>query len=164
MGFGKDGKGFILYDVLNVQPGALGTKDVVLSAGQFTGNLDEDFRIVKMEMYAAWNSQAAGDILMFGVCNGDLTAAQVEECIEAVPADIDDVPANEFTMRAVFPLAIFHDNFAGTPVAAIEKTLRWTFKNPEGWTYWVYNPDSAIPVTTGGKLNVFIKIYGVWVT
>ncbi len=111
MGFGKDGKGQILYDQTNLAVGALAAKDAAVSASQY-GTLVEDFRIIKMEYYIGYFPQGAGDFLLFGIANGELTAQQIEECLEATPQNYNDAVGTEQAGRQVFPLAILGEGTA----------------------------------------------------
>ncbi len=67
-------------------------------------------------------------------------------------------------MRQVWPLEILGEGSGGSGELAIhnEKSLRWTFANPDGWQYWVYNPTPG-PITTGAEVTLIAKIFGVWV-
>ncbi len=165
MGFGKDGKGVILYDNFNFTLTGLTTRDVNETASRV---LREDFRLIKSDYWVTMDSTIHGDVVMFGIANGDLSAAEIEEAIESVAVDSNDVPAIEEGMRAVFPYDVCsanNDNAAGdgatSDVRSGSKTIRWTFKDPAGWNFWFYNMS---PGTFGtGGMNLFLKHYGVWV-
>ncbi len=165
MGFGKDGKGVILYDNFATTLSGLTSRDVQDVASRA---LREDFRLIKTEWFVQLASTNHGDTILFGIAEASLTDAQIEECLEAVAVDSDDVPAIEQNARAVFPLDLAvtsYDNAAGDgaesgPVRG-EKTIRWTFKDPSGWSYWFYNLSGAT-FGTGG-INLLLKHYGVWV-
>ncbi len=134
MGFGKDGKGQILYDSFNLAPGALASKDLAAAAGRY-GALVEDFRIIKMDYYIAFVPQGAGDHLLFGIANGELTAAQIEECLESAPLNYNDAVGMEQAMRQVWPIVALGDASGATGVTVVTGSvnLRWTFANPDGW-------------------------------
>ncbi len=161
MGFGKDGKGQILWDALNQGLGALAAKDVVAFGARA---IQEDFRILRLDYYAAWKAAAAGDAVLFGLADGALTAAEIEECIENQALDSNDVPAIEQSMRPVWPMDMLVDSAGGTPNVSGSIKPRWTFKDTDSWQYWAYNPDSSTALTTGGELPLVCKIFGVWVT
>ncbi len=165
MGFGKDNSGIILYDRITISPAALVALDLAKTDSAIT--LAEDFRILRMDYWVDYGPQAAGDIILFGVADGALTAAEIEEALEARAGDSNDVPETEQSMRAVWPLEIMGENSAGSGSPSLGTkgsiNLKWTFKDPDGWTFWLYNTDSANPLTTGSKLSVITKIFGVWV-
>ncbi len=163
MGFGKDGKGQILYDSFNFAPGALAALDNAVVPGRY-GALVEDFRIIKMDYYIGYTPAAQGDFLLFGIANGELTAQQIEECLESSPLNYNDAIGSEQAGRQVFPLEILGEGSAGGNSAGIKgsENLRWTFANPDGWQYFLYNFTGG-PIATGSLVEFICKIYGVWV-
>ncbi len=173
MGFGKDGKGQILYEAA-INDGALGTlasKDVVEFGGSYHEALEEDFRILKCEYMMAIAPAQAITVLdgpiVIGFAAANLSAAEIEECIEAVPVNRGDILL-EKTMRPVWPLEImvFEDPDTGNSGAFVRKgsfNPKWTFQNPDGWVWWIYNLSTAA-LTTGSLLSIFAKYFGVWVS
>ncbi len=104
--------------------------------------------------------------ILFGIADADLSAAEIEECIESTLLNPNQVPANEESMRAVWPLEMLtmHDPDQG-PQELVRKgsiNLKWTFRNPAGWNYWAYNA-SGVVITTGSFIQCFSKSFGVWV-
>ncbi len=172
MGFGKDGKGQIIYDSNRQDLAALAANDAVLLPGRNATNMVDDFRIIKMDywigIFPATGITVLNGPIMFGVADGELTAAQIEAALEGTVLNASDTDL-ETSMRAVWPLEIFMlpDPNGGTGsdplVRSGSKNLRWTFHNPGGWTYWVYNM-SAFALTTGSVIDVITKNFGVWVS
>jgi len=172
MGFGKDGKGEILYDSVNGQPlGTLASQDVVLLPNNYDGGvLVDDFRIIKMDyMISVRPAQAVvvfdGPVII-GIAQGNLTAAQIEECIETTVLNRGQVES-ENAMRPVWPLEII---MLPDPDAQINEltrkgsiNLRWTFPNPSGWVWWAWNK-SGFALVTGSTVEAHAKIFGVWVS
>ncbi len=172
MGFGKDGKGTIIYDqVSGADLGALAAVDLTAIAGNQFGATIEDFRVLKMDYHVAISPAAAITVangpLLFGVASGHLLASEIEECIESVLLNRGGIPEGEQAMRPVWPLETFiiHDPDQG-PQSDLTRdgsfNPRWTFTNPDGWRYWVYNMSSFV-ITTGSLLSAITKSYGVWV-
>ncbi len=163
MGFGKDGKGQIFYETSILAPGALAAKDALVDPnGQYNqGTLLEDVRILKSEIKIDVRSGTAGDVVLIGMANGELSAAEIEGSLESTPLNSNDRGELEKALRAVFPIVQFT---IGDDPASIDivKTLRWTFNNPEGWSWWMYNPRTAA-MTTGAEIILFAKHFGVWV-
>lgn len=162
MGFGKDGRGTILYDRKEFALGALAAQDVIAASGGYTNLIEDGFRIIKGEFYIIYNAGAVSDAVVVGIASGELDASQIEEAIEARPTNSSDVPEAERTMRPVWPLAEFHA--ANGPVnKTVFKTLRWSFNDSSAWSYWAYNPYEAAGLVDGGTVTIFAKLYGVWV-
>lgn len=168
MGFGKDGKGNILYDVKTITLGALAAADVISATAH---NLAEDFRIIKTEYYMSFlpgSFDALEGPIVIGLASAGLTDAEIEECIECDVQDSNDFPDIEQALRPVFPLEILTQQGDGTnPVHGTwtvkgEKVVRWTFVNDAGFKFWAYNL-SGNALTTGGLVYIFAKHYGVWV-
>lgn len=172
MGFGKDGKGQILYDLVEIDIGGLAADDLA-STGSTTGtNLLEDFRILKTEYFitTVFADSVDGPIVV-GMAAGGLSAPEVEECIESTPTDLSDVLESEQVMRPVWPLETFViTSYSGTnELTTVGKTIakdsftpKWTFTNPSGWSWWAYNNSNAALAATG-RVYIFAKHYGVWV-
>ncbi len=152
--------------------GALAAQAAVKVDGNSVG---EDFRMLKNEIWAQIDG-ATGDqlnSLYFGLCDGALTAAQIAEAITSETTDRNDIPAKEQNMRPVWILGsvtsrqdqtIINAEFIGangSPEMIWKK--RWTFSNPEGWDYFVFN-NSGVTLTTGALCRVVQKAYGLWVT
>ncbi len=168
MGFGKDGKGVILWDVNTISTGALASADAVV-AGSY-GSLTTSFRILKTEYFMGANFagvDAQEGPLLVGIASKALSAAEVEECIEATPANHSD-NANEHSMRAVWPLETFFqlgDTSSAIPANVSAKgivNLKWTFEEDGGWNWFAYNY-SGVALTAGATINIVAKHFGVWV-
>ncbi len=171
MGFGKDNKGAMIREG---QRGAVGE---VLSAKvkKFASLvvLEEDFRILKSNIVCYIEDADAGDGagLMFGICNGELTETEIEECLEATgPVDRNDRLAQEKAERNVKILGavldpvgaqIVFSGVEGGPL--IESKHRWTYSNPEGWAWFIYN-NSNTSIAIGANFVLEATHFGVWVT
>ncbi len=168
MGFGKDGRGQILYGRTNLAVGALAALDATFVSDGYGGGsgLDEDFRILKLDYYLNYEPQATGDVVLVGIADGHMTAPEIEEALEARPNDGNDVPAVEEVMRPVWPIAIMGGSESGSGRTVYQGSInvRWTFKNPEGWNWWVYNIDNSNALTTGSIFHSITKYFGMWVT
>lgn len=168
MGFGKDKRGQILYDSASYALGTLADQTALKIGSRYAGLIEEDFRISRIELWASWNTIGADDEgpLYLGLACNELSSAEIKECIESAPLLRSDRVEIEEAERPVWPFEILHtigNRESGRTVVHLERKINWTFSNPDGWTYWVYN-DSGIALTTGSGLVVFAKIWGVWVT
>ncbi len=135
--------------------------------------LTEDFRLLKSEIVASIGGLSAGDGegLVLGLANGELSVAEIAECLTVDgPDDRNDRLAHEKAMRAVWLIGHFVKDEVttarligsdgGSPV--IFKGKPWTFSDPEGWDLFVFNLGAAL--TTGSSLQVQYSAYGLWVT
>ncbi len=172
MGFGKDGKGTIIWDRLSSAAlGALAPVDVVGLSGSVFNAMVEDFRILKMDYFVGLQPAQAIVVqdgpLLFGVASGHLLAAEIEEAIESILLNRGGVPEGEQAMRPVWPLEVFvmHDPDQGPQSDLTRKgsfNPKWTFTNPDGWRYWVYNMTGGA-IITGSTISLITKSFGVWV-
>ncbi len=170
MGFGKDGKGAIITqkDLIT-----LGTLNAATAIKQATGIAIEDsFRLIKMEIAAMMTGFTAGEGPIHLYCvNDELSVAEIAEAINAAgPVNRNDRLAQERAERAVFLLGSFGATAAAEELHGadgqefvVNKTIRWTFNNPEGWSIVAFN-DSGATLTTGAVIRFVAKYFGVWVT
>ncbi len=145
-------------DVISVQRGQTNTEDVKLLHCKYS-----------MTFLPSLTDTFEGPITV-GWAPGDLTDAEIEECIEAVPLHDSDYPAIEHSQRPVFPLETFSmliDTTNGLNVGAVplvkqgEFKPRWRIQEETGWRWWAYN-HSGSALATGGFVEVFAKWFGVW--
>ncbi len=82
MGFGKDGKGVIIREGRAQAIGALAAATGFLIATKLATL--ERFRMLKSEVFASIIGLTGGEGtgLVFGLADGDLTLAEIEEAIE----------------------------------------------------------------------------------
>ncbi len=174
MGFGKDGLGVIqkYQDSLTLLALAGGTavkSNTVLA-------ITDDFRLIKVEVanFIEMLTAGEGKGLVLGICNADLTAAQIAENMEAAgPLNRNDRDKAEQAMRfckilgvagALGPAASDTEgqflNEHGGPF--LKDTVRWTFSKGVGYAFFVYNYDNTT-LTTGAIVRLEITSYGVWV-
>ncbi len=173
MGFGKDGKGAIIRESSAATLGAMNNDAGTELAGPA---LEEDFRILKTEgnvkISNLTTTQGAGLELWFA--NGELSVGEFLECIDLDgPLDRNDRVSQEraerfvkFVSAIVSPIVpteviLYFLNETGGP--QISFNPRWTFSNPEGWSFFLVNR-SGSQLTTGASLEVTMTHYGVWVT
>lgn len=165
MGFGKDGKGTIGY-LANVSD-ALGTlaSQTVLKS-DVTVSPEDDFRLLKTETYMSESGGTAGEAVLFGIADNELTITEIKECLEAEPKDRNDAIGNERALRAVFPIGVISLGAAGNAPQFMEPIVtkpRWTFSDTEGWCFFYYNFGPAA-LTTGSIISLLTKFYGVWLS
>ncbi len=170
MGFGKDGKGVILRQV--VDAAALGTIDrgTTILLGTAPGIL-ERFRIIKSEVYATVIGLTSGEGsgLFLGLADGDYAIAEVDAAIENTgPLGPNDAIAAELAERWTTILGatdgetgterVFENKMGGH---LMEETIRWTFARTKAWNFFVHNLGAQL--TTGATVSIRAKHFGVWV-
>ncbi len=167
MGFGKDGKGAMIRERHIITLGALVAGAVLKSDAQLA--IEEDFRIIKTEVFPSLLTHAVGEApIYFGIADNELSVTEIAEALEVDgPLDRNDRVKVEQAERPVWILGQFlgdQQDVSDNPFpVGIVKNLRWTFSNPEGWTWFAFNggPDN---LTTGAFLRLYAVHYGVWVT
>ncbi len=170
MGFGKDGKGAMIREIQSV---ALGTLANVTALKLSTITLGEDFRILKSEILAKVGGLTAGegDDLLFGICNAELTVAEISEAIVVDgPTNRNDRDGQEKAERNVKILSSSDQVLSAVDRAFLGENggpmiiskHRWTYSDPEGWAFFVFNNGSALQ--TGATAVAIATHYGVWVT
>ncbi len=163
MGFGKDGTGAILREHNAITTGTLASVTAVKQAGAIA--IEDDFRIIKVEYIATQginNDFGTGETVVLGIANDELSVAEIAECLVTDgPVDRNDRVQMERAERAVWLIDVIGDD--PFTVARGEKVLRWTFSNPEGWTWFAWNP-MADALAASSVINLDMKYFGVWVT
>ncbi len=136
--------------------------------------MEEDYRMLKAEVQAVITGVTTGQGtgLLFGIADGELSDTEIEEVLVLDgPVDRNDNLAKERAGRFVKVFGMFRPGttpetlichgIEGGPIMVIKP--RWTFSNPEGWVWFVFN-NSGGTFTTGASLKVTATSYGVWVT
>jgi len=173
MGFGKNNTGALLRENPSVALSTLASGVALKLTGSITPT--EDFRMLKAEIGAGITGLTGneGNQIFFGLCNGELTAAEIEEAIEAVgPTDRNDrllVERAERFVKILSKTNRFENgqterefmNESGGPIIVTKP--RWTFSNTEGWDWFVYN-NGLNALTTGATVRALATIYGLWLT
>ncbi len=174
MGFGKNNTGVIITDARNQALGALSANDVIKIGTPLV--LVEDFRLLKAEAFAQITGLVAveGEGLILGIANNELSVTEIKEAIDGAqgPTSRNDRVSEERATRAVWLVGktsvqsftetrmdFLDGNTGGTKIVT---KPRWTFSDPEGWAWFVYN--SSLTITTGATVRLTSKVFGVWVT
>ncbi len=173
MGFGKDGRGVIIRETID--PTSLGAITTGLAVLFNTLTMQENFRLLKSEVVAGITGGDAGEAegVILGIANGELSATEVGGCLRSLgPVDRNDRLRQESAERQCHVIGvavkagiantevIFHDKNSNAPMC-VDK-FPWTYSDPEGWQFFVYNQGPA--VATGSNLYLQATHYGVWVT
>jgi len=169
MGFGKNNTGAILRSTESIALSTLANETAIKFLSSIT--LDEDFRMLKAEIFAQVSGLAAseGNGLLMGIANGELTIAEITEAyLVDGPVDRNDRVKTERAERFVKTIAaavkqlgteaIFIGDEGGPKITV---KPRWTFSNPEGWDLFIYNNTGAA-LQSGSTVRLVAVYYGVW--
>lgn len=172
VGFGKDGRGVIITNLDSTTHGAMAANTVNLVGTPLV--LTEDFRMLRLEVFAGQSSVTAGQGLnqIFGIADGNLSQSVIENAIEVgtpTGPEAGQMGNAEVGLRPVYLLGgcevradqtstVFRGDDGG--LRMIWKK-RWTFSRPTAWQFFVYNNGAAM--TTGAITKFVMKAFGVWV-
>lgn len=124
---------------------------------------------MKTEWLATYNDwKIESGPVMFGLAVG-LSAAEIEEALEADPQQFMDPAESEKANRPVWVLGMVTRRSSVTedsgmiPTTGVFETinLKWSVIEGRDLYFWCYNigPDA---LTTGSQLRLNCKHYGVW--
>ena len=138
---------------------------------QYTANLADDFRIAKlMGTINILDSDLGTDVCIIPfLVDGDLSAGEVEQCIEALLVDQGDTTLTEQSRRRVFPLVdatglpIWFGGGNGESVKSFSTKVNQTFRAGKGWEIYYYNLGATAATSNPMNATIYSKIYGVWV-
>ncbi len=129
--------------------------------------------MIKLQIAASARGVAAaeGPVHLY-LINDELSVTEVKEAIEANgPLGRSDRVAQERAERAVFLIGTFPAETPSTENEGIhgrdgqdgivERTIRWTFSDAQGWSLGVFNQTGAA-MTTGATVRFVAKFFGVW--
>lgn len=161
MGFGKDGKGAIIRESVEIVTGSLAAfTGLKQTSGGIRTLLQSPFRIIKTE-YVISIEHALSQTIALYLCNDELTASEIEVAIESDgPVDWNQHDEQEVAERYVKMMNIIGADPQDVR-DVISKTIRWTFADPEGWCWYVYNTTSQALSNTV-SVRVYATHYGVW--
>ncbi len=172
MGFGKNGTGAILRSQEEIVLSTLGDITAIKFLSDIT--IKEDFRVLRQDIFSHITGLTAGEGfgLMLGIANGELSVAEIAGCLLTDgPTDRNDRGKIETAERNVVLLSEiepvlsgvteqFHGENGGPKITSKH---RWTYSNPEGWDFFIWNHSGAA-LTTGATARLIQTTYGLWVT
>ncbi len=172
MGFGKNNTGVIIRETATIALGTLAQNASIPFGSAIQNALEEDFRMLKSEVFCVVDglTSGEGDGLCLTLVNGELSSAEIAECLLADgPKDRNDRVAVEKAERFVKVIGMINadgtagmmlGNPGGGPHIIVKP--QWTFSDPEGWAWTIFNLGSALQ--TGSTAKLTATSYGVWVT
>lgn len=162
MGFGKQGKGVIIYEQnIDIVLGTLASRAALSENGPV---LTDGFRLLKTEGFVHADGGTDGRPVTFGICQADMTDAEIAVCLLSAPLGRQAIAAAETSQRPCFVMGVVQDGevIRFIPEDGIKQT-QWTFpEDSGGWAWFGFNPfDDAMQA--GTVLQIRAKHYGVWV-
>ncbi len=139
--------------------------NIVLPATLFGSNFGEDIYVISID--ATWillGSTSQEGPLFVGFAHGDLSAAEILECLDAEVTDPDDIIAKEQSRRPVRRVGGFNglsSNESLVEGALIRTTMKMSIGNDHNIDAWVVNRSGAT-LTTGAQIKVSGTLYGRW--
>ncbi len=124
------------------------------------------FRVVSADIYWSYAGHTAAEgPLEVGIANGDLSVAEVAECLDSNPTSQSDIVAREFARRPVRRSGVF-DGVATIASLNDGKSIRTKLNTilDEGTELkaWIKNLDASA-LTTGTLIKINGAIYGYWI-
>ena len=124
-------------------------------------------RIKKIRYAVTYRGKTSGEgPLMFGICDSNLTVAELDECLDSDPQGPQAVPEQEESMRKVVILGVIPQNATQSP-ADIQpmRSAKWFWDVDEGsgLQFWVRNNDGSA-LTTGASVDITALILGEWLS
>lgn len=166
MGFGKDGKGQVLWDTGTATLSTISSKTLEFLNAAYDEALTHDFRQIKMEYnFSILNGTVDQGPLVVGMVPSGTDATTLEAILEATitgPDEIVELAESNGIPVWIFGLLYTTTEGVGQTHLSGEKTIRWTFHDQGGWDYFVYNLQTST-YATGSVFQFFNKIFGVWV-
>ncbi len=161
--FGENTMAQILHEHIQFAHGAVAVDDVESTPSLAIKVANENgFRLLKTEYLSYTVGHAAGEgPWYYGLAGPGLSAAEIEEALEAVPVGPVDLPP---AVNAKRPVWILGMHLLLTQIGFIERPMRsinigWSFPEGSALSFFVWAPNAAI---TQGETHIYMKHYGVW--
>lgn len=167
-GVGKDGALTVLHFSNDVDVGSLGPNSVAsVSAGPL---MTQRYRIIRMKGWVAGDALTS-DIgpVVFGLTDDQLSLAEIDECMSAIPTRKNDTPMIEEAARAVFPFgAVFKSGGDGRVLEPFD-SKDWPFSGHtveigDNIKMFAWNADQMSTLGANDQVNFYCKIWGVFIS
>ncbi len=154
----------IVWDGIVLTLGTLAANTALQAASRIDAARVQGFRILKTEYFIDVVSMTDGEGPIIVGMQHNLSVAEVAEAILADPQGSKGIasPENEQAMRPVWPLGVVAVDIANQEKAHW-KTVKIGWSIPEDSTlnWFAFNSDASA-LTTGGKIFIDAKHFGVW--
>ncbi len=158
------GRGFVLHASTQMTV-SISASDVQLQATIIDGSREQGIRISKLKTCLSYEALETliGPVVV-GLSVG-LSAAEVEEALEADPQGMQDTPAMEQTDRKVFPIYMIpaRTEVNNRNIQKFETIEDWPFREiDEGNSLdmWAFNIDGS--ALTAGIITLGMVLTGEW--
>ncbi len=154
---------FVYDESLIVSLASLTANDAVIGTSKIDAAREHGFRIVKTEGWIMLKGGIVNEFAIFGMAPWTMTAAEIEEGIEADPQSMFEVPETEQSSRPTFPMAVIGGAAAQARQSAhFENNIPWSYPEGSSLQYWFYNPDDNSWSAGSQEAIIFAKHTGVW--
>ncbi len=154
-----------IYDHVLVSLSTLGNNAAIGTVSKIDGARQQGCRIRKLMLAVSAEGRTATEgPLMYGICNLELTAAEIAEAIVADPQGPEDTPASEQVNREIMVLGLLKPNVLLDSGLTLHTEIKYPWKTiPEeqGIQYWVMNRSGGT-LTAGSLIKFNAFIYGDW--
>ncbi len=154
----------VQHGITVVAAGTLAGNDTITASMQIDASRNQGVRIKQLKAAFQYNGKTDDEgPIMYGL-SLDLSAAEVEEALEADPQGTGDTPAIEQANRKVFPIGVFDQKnlVRSGPIMLEEVHLPWKeIEEGTGIQLWIHNYDASA-LTTGGGLTMMWTAVQEW--
>ncbi len=123
-------------------------------------SINQNFKA--MSIHAVWGINPLADVdgpFLFGLADGELSLAEIEEYLEGQPLDARKAPEVEQVARPVQVIGGLGIDVRTTYLSGTRVRLP-TFREDKGFTWWIYN--TGITMTTGSFAKMRGRFFGRW--
>ncbi len=122
----------------------------------------EDLFLISTDMSVALRDSDAEDVLGVGLSHGDLSNAEIEECLSAELTDPDDIIAKERSRRPVRAYGLVtHDNRALEHGSMVRRKCKFSIGDGHELKVWVRSSGSNDQVS-GAFVQFTGTVFGRW--
>ncbi len=155
----------VQHIVSEVALGTLANLTAIAIALTPDASREQGARIKQLKLAISYKGKTAGEgPLIVGLCDSNLSVAEIAEAILADPQHVADVPATEQGNRRVFPIWIIPAGLTADDRIQKTEEVHYPWKDMEesqGLKFWVFNADGNA-LTTGTEVTVDGSIVGEW--
>ncbi len=148
----------------NITMGTLANDTGIVSSD---ANITQNYKAVSLHAVIAIRVLDAADgPILYGLCPGEVSLAEIEQYLESAPNSKRDTPEID---QVSIPVQVLGQLTAVGIASTLkgnaaewikERILLPTFRENQGWQFWVYN--AGIAMTTGSSVILRGRYFGRW--